>query len=82
MVLQASFGIGAINFLFGLPAILLIDRVGRRKLLLWTFPFMAIFMAWVALASLAYKHATLLRGLTITGMVTNLRILLDHSKSS
>ena len=49
---QASFGVGAINFFFGLPAILLIDQWGRRKLLLWTFPFMALCLALVALGTL------------------------------
>lgn len=40
---QLSFGFGAINFLFALPAIPLIDNFGRRSLLLVTFPLMAIF---------------------------------------
>ena len=40
----ASFGWGAINWLFALPAIWTIDTFGRRNLLLFTFPFMALFM--------------------------------------
>lgn len=40
--LFASVGFGALNFVFCIPAIWLIDRIGRRPLLLWTFPGMAI----------------------------------------
>lgn len=36
-------GFGLINFLFASPAFFLIDTVGRRTLLLCTFPFLAIF---------------------------------------
>ncbi|KAJ2991818.1 hypothetical protein NUW58_g2381 [Xylaria curta] len=39
-----SFGFGAVNFLFGLPAIKSIDTLGRRKWLTWTLPLMAFFM--------------------------------------
>lgn len=38
----ASVGFGAINFLFAGIAFFTIDRFGRRPLLTWTFPFMAI----------------------------------------
>ncbi|KAI0856938.1 sugar transporter-domain-containing protein [Xylaria cubensis] len=44
MALGYSFGFGAVNFLFGLPAIKNIDTLGRRKLLIWTLPFMSFFM--------------------------------------
>ncbi|KAJ7183436.1 hypothetical protein C8R46DRAFT_1209599 [Mycena filopes] len=40
--LLSSFGFGLINFLFAIPAIFTIDSFGRRNLLLFTFPFMAI----------------------------------------
>ncbi|KAJ6471627.1 hypothetical protein C8R47DRAFT_745810 [Mycena vitilis] len=40
--LLSSFGFGAINFLFALPAVFTIDTFGRRNLLLCTFPLMAI----------------------------------------
>ncbi len=40
---------GAINFVFGLPAIRNIDTLGRRKLLLGTLPFMSICMLAAAL---------------------------------
>lgn len=42
--LLASFGFGAINFVFALPAVFTIDKFGRRALLLVTFPLMAIFL--------------------------------------
>lgn len=42
--LLASFGFGAINFLFAFPAIYTIDTFGRRNLLLCTFPLMSIFL--------------------------------------
>ncbi|KAJ7596753.1 hypothetical protein C8J56DRAFT_1011398 [Mycena floridula] len=45
--LLASFGFGAINFLFAIPAVYTIDTFGRRNLLLFTFPN----MAWTLLAS-------------------------------
>lgn len=48
--LLASMGFGIINFLFGLPALWLIDSFGRRSLLLATFPFMAIFQLFIAIA--------------------------------
>ncbi|CAG8954491.1 hypothetical protein HYFRA_00004404 [Hymenoscyphus fraxineus] len=45
--LLASFGFGAINFVFAFPAIWTIDTFGRRALLLFTFPQ----MAWSLLAA-------------------------------
>lgn len=39
---MASFGSGAINWIFALPAIYTIDTFGRRNLLLVTFPLMSI----------------------------------------
>lgn len=45
--LCASFGFGAINFVFAFPAIWTIDTFGRRALLLFTFPN----MAWSLLAA-------------------------------
>lgn len=43
--------IGAINFLFALPAIKSIDILGRRKWLNATLPFMALFMLGGAVSS-------------------------------
>lgn len=40
----SSWGFGMINFLFAIPAFYTIDTYGRRKLLLTTFPLMAIFL--------------------------------------
>ncbi|EGR48913.1 uncharacterized protein TRIREDRAFT_26160, partial [Trichoderma reesei QM6a] len=45
-----SLGFGAINFLCALPAVRSIDTLGRRKWLLATLPFMALFMFGAALA--------------------------------
>lgn len=46
---MASFGGGAINWLFALPAIWTIDTFGRRNLLLSTFPLMAACLFWTGL---------------------------------
>jgi len=40
--LYASIGFGAINFVCAIPAVFIIDKIGRRSLLLITFPIMAI----------------------------------------
>lgn len=40
----ASWGFGMVNTLFAIPAFLVIDRFGRRNLLLTTFPLMAVFL--------------------------------------
>lgn len=45
--LLASWGFGAVNFLFAIPAVFTIDSFGRRNLLLSTFPN----MAWTLLAA-------------------------------
>ncbi|KAI3327551.1 hypothetical protein HD806DRAFT_519625 [Xylariaceae sp. AK1471] len=45
--LIASFGFGAVNFIFAWPAFWTIDTFGRRSLLLFTFPN----MAWTLLAA-------------------------------
>ncbi|KAI1441126.1 hypothetical protein F5Y02DRAFT_431428 [Annulohypoxylon stygium] len=47
-----SFGYGAVNFFFGLPAIRTIDTLGRRKWLVITLPIMTLFMMAAALSSL------------------------------
>ncbi|KAJ2897444.1 hypothetical protein MKZ38_004675 [Zalerion maritima] len=46
-----SWGFGMINFLFALPAIRTIDSLGRRKWLLLTLPFMAVFLMGAALST-------------------------------
>lgn len=40
--LYASLGFGAVNFVFAFPALLTIDKYGRRALLLFTFPHMYV----------------------------------------
>ncbi|CAM1511044.1 Fc.00g085570.m01.CDS01 [Cosmosporella sp. VM-42] len=47
--LLASFGGGAINWIFALPAVWTIDTFGRRNLLLTTFPLMAVCLFWTGL---------------------------------
>ncbi|KAI2628465.1 hypothetical protein GGR54DRAFT_345421 [Hypoxylon sp. NC1633] len=47
-----SLGYGAINFVFGLPAIRTIDTLGRRKWLVLTLPVMSLLMLAAALSSL------------------------------
>ena len=44
--LLASMGTGILNWVFALPAFFTIDTWGRRNLLLFTFPFLAIFLLW------------------------------------
>lgn len=45
--IYASLGAGVLNFMFAIPSIFLIDKAGRRPLLLWTFPFMSAFLLFV-----------------------------------
>jgi len=45
--IYASLGAGILNFVFAIPSIFLIDKAGRRPLLLWTFPFMSLFLLFV-----------------------------------
>ena len=47
-VLLSSLGFGLVNTSFAFPAIWTIDRFGRRSLLLFTFPLMALFLFLVA----------------------------------
>ncbi|WEW60567.1 hypothetical protein PRK78_006054 [Emydomyces testavorans] len=44
--LLASMGTGILNFVFALPAFLTIDTWGRRNLLLFTLPWLAIWLFW------------------------------------
>jgi hypothetical protein len=65
LLLSAGFGI--INFLFAFPAVWTIDTFGRRNLLLFTFPFMALFQFIMAIA-VALPKGTAQRALAIVGM--------------
>ncbi|KAL4877004.1 hypothetical protein BJY04DRAFT_231155 [Aspergillus karnatakaensis] len=44
--LLASMGTGILNWVFAIPAFLTIDTWGRRNLLLFTFPWLAVFLFW------------------------------------
>ncbi|KXJ89738.1 and other transporter-domain-containing protein [Microdochium bolleyi] len=46
-----SLGFGAVNFVFGLPAVRTIDTLGRRKWLIITLPMMGVFMMSAAIAT-------------------------------
>ncbi|KAJ4303673.1 hypothetical protein N0V90_002574 [Kalmusia sp. IMI 367209] len=48
--LLVSFGTGATNWLFAIPAIYTIDTFGRRNLLLTTFPLMGICLLWCGMS--------------------------------
>ncbi len=39
-------GTGILNWVFALPAFFTIDTFGRRNLLLYTYPFLAVFLFW------------------------------------
>jgi MFS family permease len=54
-ILLFSAGFGIINFVFAIPAFYTIDTFGRRSLLLFTFPFLALFQLWIAIA-FKYQH--------------------------
>ena len=70
----ASFGFGAINFLFALPAVKTIDTFGRRNLLLTTFPLMSLFLLmtgfafWIPESNKAHLGVVAL-GIYLFGMV-------------
>lgn len=61
--LLASWGFGLINFLFALPSVRLIDKYGRRLLLLFTFPHMAWCMAAAAFSFYIPDHSPAHNGL-------------------
>ena len=65
--LLLSMGFGIINFVFAFPAVWTIDKLGRRKLLLYTFPFMALFQGLMVIA-FALKDGVARRVLAIAGM--------------
>ena len=48
--LLSSMGTGILNWVFALPAFFTIDRFGRRPLLIFTFPFLAITLLWTGLS--------------------------------
>lgn len=72
--LAASLGFGIINFVFALPAVYTIDSFGRRNLLLFTFPFMSLFLLftgfsfWIPEGSTA-RVACVALGIYLFGIV-------------
>lgn len=48
--LLASMGTGVLNWVFALPAFFTIDKFGRRPLLIFTFPFLGIFLLWTGMS--------------------------------
>ncbi|KIW72797.1 hypothetical protein PV04_00969 [Phialophora macrospora] len=65
--LLASMGTGILNWVFALPAVFTIDRWGRRNLLLFTFPFLAIFLLWTGF-SFWFDNTKAKVGMVTTGM--------------
>jgi sugar porter (SP) family MFS transporter len=63
--LYASLGFGALNFVFAIPALFLIDSFGRRSLLLFGFPMMFIFLLGAGLCFIIPAEQAQLR----TGLV-------------
>ncbi|PVI05411.1 hypothetical protein DM02DRAFT_725112 [Periconia macrospinosa] len=66
--LLISMGFGIINFVFAIPAIWTIDTFGRRNLLLFTFPFMAVFQIVMVVAFKLPNHSPAQPILVIIGM--------------
>lgn len=59
-------GTGILNWVFAIPAVFTIDRWGRRNLLLFTFPFLAICLLWTGMSF--FGTGQLEVGLVVTGM--------------
>lgn len=64
--LGGSCGFGALAFAGDLTSIPLIDRFGRRALVLATFPIMVVFLLWIGLSFLADGDTKL--GLVLSGI--------------
>lgn len=56
-------GVGMINFAFAVPAFFTIDKFGRRNLLLLTFPFLALFQLFSAVAFITNNTRLVIAGL-------------------
>lgn len=63
--LAASIGIGALNWVFALPAVFTIDTFGRRNLLLTTFPCLSVCLLITASAAWIPNKSGKLAGVTI-----------------
>jgi len=60
-------GTGILNWVFAIPAVFTIDRWGRRNLLLFTFPFLAITLLWTGFSFWFHDNKTKV-GMVTTGM--------------
>lgn len=56
-------GVGILNCTFAIPAFFTIDRFGRRNLLLVTFPFLALFQLFNAVAFRVDNTSLVIAGL-------------------
>jgi len=66
--LLASMGTGILNWVFAIPAFLTIDTWGRRNLLLFTFPFLAICLFWTGFSFWINKVRPTRVAMVTTGM--------------
>lgn len=66
--LIASWGFGMVNFVFAFPTFFLIDRYGRRKLLLISFPLMALFLLWTGFGFFAEEGSKTRIGIVASGV--------------
>ncbi|KAB8346319.1 hypothetical protein FH972_023363 [Carpinus fangiana] len=66
--LLASFGFGATNFVFALPAFFTIDSYGRRALLLVTFPVMSLCLLMTGLGFIAPAGTDARTGIVAAGI--------------
>ncbi|KIX06369.1 uncharacterized protein Z518_04345 [Rhinocladiella mackenziei CBS 650.93] len=65
--LLASMGTGILNWIFAIPAVFTIDWWGRRNLLLFTFPWLAVFLLWTGF-SFWFHNDKAKVGMVTTGM--------------
>lgn len=66
--LLASMGAGILNWIFALPAFFTIDTFGRRNLLLYTLPFLALCLLFTGFSFWGPDGSKLRVGLVTTGM--------------
>ncbi|GAA5905297.1 hypothetical protein JCM5296_001435 [Sporobolomyces johnsonii] len=66
--LLGSFGYGLLNWTFALPAFFTIDTFGRRSLLLFTFPFLAITLVIAGCGFLIKSNPQAQLGVVTTGI--------------
>lgn len=66
--LLASWGFGMVNAVFAIPAILTIDKVGRRPLLLVTFPIMSLALLFTGFSFWIPETSRARIGLVATGI--------------